>query len=230
MRFKNSQIFWAPALLVYCVFITFYLGNAYVGGDKGNYDAYYLNLSQTWSLSEVVFLTFAELGAAEPIFILVYFISSKLIPKEVFDLTSNLILLVLIFHFNAKYSRYKNLSLIYILINFYTFVVFLPAEKLKLSLIFLMSLSFIFSKHIAAVSLVASIVHFQFILKFLIDFISSIKLKLSIPVNLRSILLAVISLVLLSFLYERIINKFLFYLLANDKILIDIAKVGFWGF
>jgi len=222
---SKSKFYWYPIILIYCCIVTLYLGTAYSGGDKLVYNYLYEHLSDISSLPIGYLKTFQAAGASEPLFFLLYFISSKFIPKIIFDFILNLALIFVLFELNNQYSRYKNISMIALLTNFYTFVLLLPGEKLKIAFLTFLLLIVLGRHKIFTSLVVSSFFHFQFF----INALFSIKKDL-FKLNFISVLLFSIVLIGLLLLGTKILDKILFYMFRNDNIIIDILKIGFWGF
>lgn len=145
------------AIIVYV--ISYSLLTAYVGGDQAYYTLMY-DLSRHSPLDTMSEIQRETTGSSEPLFGLIIWCLSRLGDKVVIISLCNVILVYQIFSF---YQLHKVPPIVYILTvtNFYIFVLFTSAERLKFAMILIMLFSAMRSRarYIALAS--AIFVHFQ---------------------------------------------------------------------
>jgi hypothetical protein len=157
-----------PFIFLYVFFITIYLEELFINGDQLHYRFFYEGIANLDFL-EAYFFQIATLGTYEPGYFVVTYIFSNLLnlEKSIFVLTINLYLTYTILNWLEKYK--VSIIVIFLLfVNFYLFVLFFSAERLKLALTFFL-LSFTYYNHFIRNSfqLLYLFTHVQLILLFI---------------------------------------------------------------
>lgn len=226
---RNDEIFEVFSvfiLILFGVFFTYIMLDHYVDGDQVHYLYVYENL---WKLN---FLDAYEeyirsLSSLElPYFLLIYLLGGY-IDREIYLAASNVILIILAFKLLKKLGSYNTVAIFFLLTNFYFFVLYIPAERLKFAFIFLFLGLILFynGKKKLSISflIISSLTHVSLIILF-VPFI----LKESWPVIKKRPIIAfvfiIILLIFLIFLSQHLISKFMSYSALGGN-LSDVLKV-----
>lgn len=122
------------ALLI--VFVTYVLRIYYTEADAKVYNDFYESVREFDFVSGYEFYR-NSIGSIEPMYYVLVFFSTNYIDREVFVLFANFVLSY--FYFQAVYSlRLSFASKLLILFNYYFFVLLVPAERLKFSVMWFM--------------------------------------------------------------------------------------------
>jgi len=197
----------------------------YTGGDQILYiKAYeFANDHSTFIHSYLIFKAYT--GGAEPISFLLYYLGSSLtIPKIFFDATLNFFLVFYIVKILNIYNISNFSIIILVLTNFYLMVLYLVAERLKISFLFLSigSYWYLENKRKSVFFYLLSVLsHFQMII--LLTSIYTSNLILSLRKFTQTYKFKFKSLFLFSFI---IFILFILYFMAHDAIL---NKVAFYA-
>lgn len=150
--------------------------------------------------------------------------------KEVFDFLANILFLSLAFRLNQKFSRFPNMSWAALLLNFYFFVLLLPAEKLKFAIILLMALLLLRKKMGVFVLSISTLAHFQILVNLLISVADSTLSRIrTMRFSLKNLPLLMFAVPIGFALSSRLFSKAFFYVANADIDLLDPIKVGIWG-
>lgn len=132
----EKKLFYLSSIIITFA-ITYYVYPLYYAGDLLHYNNYYYSVAQ-YNIKEAFSFYRASLGTQEPVYFLTTYFSSIYINKIYYSIIVNIIIsilairLILIHHIKV--------SKIFFLIAFfscvYTLVLFIPADRLKLSLLF----------------------------------------------------------------------------------------------
>lgn len=200
--FYRFSKFYALLFSFTCFGLSYYYGQFYINGDQGHYIEFYENLSN-FSLVEGYFKYFNALGAREPVYYIIVFFFNSLIPK---------LLLFSIFNFFLSFFIALGLLrlgmhpviLLLLIPNFYLHVLFLAAERLKVSMTFLaVGLTFNVYKNQLVFIFLSILSHFQAILFFTSVFAKKIS-NIITPIfktsriNTKSFLTILFTIILLS--------------------------------
>jgi hypothetical protein len=151
---------------------------------------------------------FINTGGAEPISFLFFYTFSKFVSIESFNWFLNTVLLFVTFKFLYN-QRIKVLIFLPLLItNFYILLLEYGVLRLKIALIFwILSLNTLNKKKSNLFYFLSFLSHFQMALILVIKLLVDIVVKRNIKIKFSFIFF----LVILTFLYEKILNKFLLY-------------------
>jgi len=134
---KNFLALLASILVfLYAFFISLYLLSAYVAGDQYHYRIFYEALGNS-EVKDLLTLLRRYLSAGEPMSGLVLWIGANLgINKDIYIALLNSLLFLGMFAFCVK-QRVNAFFFILLSFNFYVFVLFTGAERLKIAFLFL---------------------------------------------------------------------------------------------
>lgn len=216
---KNDLYCKLLALIAFFISIFFY--PYYSSGDQEHYREFYTNVS-TFPIAEAYALYFSSLGSLEPIYFLIVYYCSPFIEKDLIFSILNGLLFYLFSKFLVSFKVNKFVILSFIL-NFYILVLFFAAERLKVAVIvFLFAFMFVNKKRISILML-SVLAHLQMAITFALylakemapDFIRLIKGRLSYKI-IGMFFVVLFLLILISPLYEQLLNKIIFYMGSSD--------------
>lgn len=118
-----------------------YLSPLFVNGDQEFYRYFYNDCFKYEGLDAQYFCYNSSLSTQEPIYFYIAKISQYFFNKDLFVSVANFILVFFLIKIIFKYFKDKktvNIFIVLVLVNYYTFVLFFSAERLKFSLIFIL--------------------------------------------------------------------------------------------
>jgi hypothetical protein len=147
ISFKNSFYIVAVSMTVMIVFLmTLLLSSYYVNGDQFHYRSVYDAVSSL-SFVEGYLHYNVSLSSYEYVHYSLIWVFSRFLEKDVFIALSNSILAYLLLINLAKLRVFYLISVILVLSNFYLFVLYFAAERLKYGMIFFL-LSFYYIERV----------------------------------------------------------------------------------
>ncbi|PVW15743.1 hypothetical protein [Marixanthomonas spongiae] len=215
---NNKKIFvLSLGFSIYCFLISLYLFQLYIGGDQQYYTHFYNGLHRFSLLDGYLFYK-GSLGASEPVYYILIYVFNTLINKNLFFSILNAFFGFIISKRLLKIGMHPVL-LFLISINFYLLVLLIPAERLKVSLLFfLLSFSFKNNKINFALIFLAILAHFQTLILLIHRFCNEIKTQLQNIHTMKVgkvIRFMIIGFLLISipyyFFFETISEKFIIY-------------------
>lgn len=218
-------------------FISLAISPFYTGGDQSSYIAVYNSLNNL-SLSEGYYAYFQGLSSREPVAFFISWASSHFLSKNEFVAIANSLLAFSLMRLFLKWKASITLGALITLSNFYFYVLYFAAERLKFGFIFLaLSLLFVGSKsfiiHVAASVMSHAqlfIVYITILFKQLIsEFFLVIKnnRRPNFPVLLSLLGLAV----MVAIMHEQLWTKFNAYLAHFKGFKVgDVIKLGAFYF
>ena len=219
-------------LLILIFFISIFLGSFYLEGDQSSYIFTYEGLKGKGLVEAYIFYVF-YLSSPELIHFLLSWISSNLGFNKLFIMSlSNVFLSYFIIKLFDRLKVNFIVTSIFLLSNFYLFVLFFAAERLKFGFIFFL-MSIIYSKRfLFFFAFLSTISHlqmilvysgkiFQIILNYLTNFLGTLKVNYKNPLPL---FLLFISLLYLNLFQENILFKFEAY--SDTEAIIDFIRLG----
>lgn len=135
MRLRKLLIL-SSGFSFYCFFISFYLFGLYSKGDSARY-TYFYNSLHDYSFIDGYSFYETSLGASEPIYYVMIFFFNEIVNKTIFFSFLNAFFGFILSKRLLKIGMHPIL-LILIAFNFYFLVLLIPAERLKVSIIFLL--------------------------------------------------------------------------------------------
>ncbi len=221
-RFRVLSTFLILGVCVFC--FSLILSSYYTGGDQSIYNKVYDEIVGL-SFSEAILMYKFNINSEEPIhFLVVWFFSNLGVSKSLLMGLSNCILIFYLIKIFVRLKVNVYIISLVILTNFYLYVLFFAAERLKFGFIFFlifMDLGATYFKRYLYL-IMSFLAHFQMIFFPVIYLFSNIKKYVS---NLKNILLIVllspIGIYFLFFFQEHIVGKYESYsLLANSNTII----------
>ena len=219
-------------LLLLIFFISIFLGSLYLEGDQSSYIFTYEGLRGKGIVEAYIFYVF-YLSSAEFIHFLLSWISSNLGFSKLFIMSlSNVFLSYLIIKLFDRLKVNFALTSIFLLSNFYLFVLFFAAERLKFGFIFFL-ISILYSKRFFPLFAFLSIIShlqmilvysgriFQIILNYFINFLGTLKIHYKNPLPL---FLAFIFILYFNLFQENILMKFEAY--NSTEAIFDFIRLG----
>ena len=221
-RFRVLLIFTIIGICVFCISLV--LSSYYIGGDQRIYNKVYDEIAGL-SFSEAILMYKFNINSEEPIhFLLVWVFSNLGVSKSILMGLFNCVLVFYLIKIFVRLKVNPYIIGLIILTNFYIYVLFFAAERLKFGFIFFLIFFDLGNSYIKKYSflIVSFLAHFQLIFFPIIYLFANLR-KLSI--NLKKIVLIIfLSPLFFYFLFmfqEHILGKFESYsLMANSKNLI----------
>ena len=226
------NVFIRILLLILIFFISIFLGSLYLEGDQSSYIFTYEGLKNKGLVEAYIFYVF-YLSSAEFIHFLLSWISSNLGFNKLFIMSlSNVFLSYLIIKLFDRLKVNFAITSIFLLSNFYLFVLFFAAERLKFGFIFFL-LSVIYPKRfLLFFSFLSIISHLQMILVYsgkifqimlnnFIKFLGTLKINYKNPLPL---FLVFIFISYLNLLQDNILLKFESY--NSAQVITDFIRLG----
>jgi hypothetical protein len=223
INFIKPRNFWPAEIIGYLIFslvifvLGFWFSSAYQLGDQVLYRDFYSDLDGV-SILEIPALQFSYTGSSEPLYGLISWIGADLLSfnKDIYYSIINTILCVSLLRFLLTNSASK-FYIVLVFFNYYLFFLLAPAERLKLSILFLMLATLARIHLIKYIFLAGAILsHFQILIllmarsaEFIPQWIANYKLKKS---KFRS---AAFMLVVFVILANYFISEFYFALLSK---------------
>jgi len=161
---KNAINYALITVVVFPVTFLFSLhfSNLYVGGDQIFYHRFFDSLYGA-RISDIPYIQFANTGSGEPLYGLLSWIGSKLLPKNEWISIFNALLIIILFLSLEKANVSRILYPLFFS-NYYIFVIMFSAERLKFGILFVL-IAFIASFRWRVVAAGLSVLfHFQTIL------------------------------------------------------------------
>jgi len=215
MLFTKNVLIASTVMLVF--FVTLLVAPYYLNGDQAHYNLVYKELAEL-SLRQGYLFYNVSLSSFEYIHFILSWVASRFIDKDVFIAISNSFLAYSILINFEKKRVFILLSVFIVISNFYIFVLYFAAERLKFAMIFFM-LSFYYierTKLFVCLGFISVNSHAQFFILYASVFAIFLKSKFTrlYETGFLSKYVLYISLFLictLSLLYEQITTKFLAY-------------------
>lgn len=129
-NFSATDLLFSFGVGIIVFFITFFLSDYYLYGDQFYYRNFY-SLAENLDFSEVVILANSKLGSVEPFYPFLVWVFSGLVPKIIFVSFSNAILAVFTLRLGKLVGGSPIVVSLVLLSNFYFYVLFFSAERLK---------------------------------------------------------------------------------------------------
>ena len=225
MKYLKTFIYILIILVYY--FFSISLLKFYTSGDQYYYHDFYESLVGV-SVSEIPILMISKLSSAEPLTGFIFWIGANLnFSKDVFVSILNACLLIGIIKILTKYNAPISIRLL-ILTNFYLFVLFTSAERLKIAYIFLIWADLFNGKKILLLIIFAILSHFQSII-LIVSFLSgnaesSIRKFIKRPVFMKKKSKAffysfILMIFITSFVYKPVLIKAQIYLERESNII-----------
>ena len=234
-RNLNTPVF-ISLFVGFCTFIFSYTFMPFaIEGDQVHYRAFYSEVSGL-GFFDAYTLFSTSLGSQEPGYFLLVYIFSGLLDKDLLMSFLNSALSVLLVYWLRK----QNVSLLLILLlslNFYLMVVFFSADRLKLALLLFMVAANCSGLCRNAALLASISSHVQLLLLYISILMKGayrhfgrlvLKGKFIKP-SLHIILIGFLCVIIVLFIQEHIIHKFIHYMEAN-KLTVQIWKPIFLAF
>lgn len=226
------NVFIRILLLILIFFISIFLGSLYLEGDQSSYIFTYEGLKNKGIVEAYIFYVF-YLSSPEFIHFLLSWISSNLGFNKLFIMSlSNVFLSYLIIKLFDRLKVNFAITSIFLLSNFYLFVLFFAAERLKFGFIFFL-LSVIYPKRfLLFFSFLSIISHLQMILVYsgkifqimlnnFIKFLGTLKINYKNPLPF---FLVFIFISYLNLLQDNILLKFEAY--NSAQVITDFIRLG----
>ncbi len=210
--------------------ISLFIGSYYIDGDQKSYRRVYAELP-TLDVGEGYLFFAQNLSSTEPGYYIIAWIFSRILEKDIFIAFSNAILAFLCMKLFLKWRSSVYIASLIILTNFYFYVLYFAAERLKFSFIFLV-LAFIYinRKQFYLFSAFALITHVQTFIMYMFLLFNSFVVEMIRVLNsgrIKKIFALCISGLVLSlfFMFNQIETKFYSY--ANESIeLMDALRLS----
>jgi hypothetical protein len=156
-------VFAAFVLFPASYYFSYVYGALYTGGDQLAYNDLYDALKLA-DLTSIPFLQYAYTNSSEPLYGLLAWVGSRLMPKNEWFSIFNALLILLLFAFLER-RRVSRILYPLIATNFYLYVVMFSAERLKLAILMILFFSLVSRPRWKIVAGVFSVVfHFQSVL------------------------------------------------------------------
>ena len=151
----------------------------------------------------------AYTGGAEPLSFLIFYLFSKFTSIEVFNGILNTVLLFVIFKFLYNQRIKLFIFIPFVITNYYFLILEFTTLRLKIAIIFwILSLLVKTKGKSNLYYLFAFLSHFQLALIFFIRLLVEMLIKKNFKINLNYV---IFFLIILTFLFEKILGKFLWY-------------------
>ena len=218
------------SVLLITFLLSVFLGNLYIAGDQTVYIRTYLGMSDYSIFDAYLFYTF-NISSVEIIhFVIVWLASNFGIDKVIFMSLCNTLIAGLIIKIFDKLNVSFAITALFILTNFYLYVIFFAAERLKFGILFfLLCIIYRKKRYLYPLLLITSALsHLQMLILFsskafelfineIRNIISSLKLRWSLLLPLPIILIGFI------FLQNPIFEKILAY--SSPKSIFDFLRI-----
>lgn len=129
-NFSVTDLVFSVWVGIIVFFLTFFFSDYYLYGDQFYYRDFY-SLAGNLDFSEVVILAYSKLGSIEPVYPFLVWVFSGLVSKAVFVSFSNAILAVFALRLGKLVGGSPVVVSLVLLSNFYFYVLFFSAERLK---------------------------------------------------------------------------------------------------
>lgn len=205
-------------------FISLYIGSQYTGGDQEFYRKVYAVLPTLGVVEGYQFFK-VNLTSAEPGYYIIAWLFSRVLEKDIFVAIANTILAFVCMKIFLKWKASVYIASLIVLTNFYLYVLFFAAERLKFSFIFL-AIAIIYVNHkrfylFSALSLTAHAQTFILYMALLFDyFVVELKRVFALGRIKKPFLISCIGVfILLGFMYNQLETKFYSHVNENFDIM-----------
>ena len=200
--------------LLYAVFVavfSYFMYAVYIGQDLKLYAYYYNNLPNK-TLSEAFLFYRNTLGSKEPVYFIITFLAHDLVSKEVLMSLSNSFLA----YFISRLILNANINILVwfmVVTNYYLWVLYLPAERLKFGLMFILA-AILYSRRryffylLSVMSHIQSFISIYILLSFKVKYYISHFLRKPVHSTLSFLLMLTFIFSLLYIMKDQLVMKF----------------------
>ena len=207
-------------------FITYHIIKFNVSGDQAHYREFY-QFSKNSEFFENLLSSNSFIGSLEPIYPALIWMASSLLSKDIFSASLNFLFCSLVFNIARSLKLSLLMVFLFLTTNFYAYVLYTSAERLKIALIFTM-IAFLFKIKnqglvgVIVFGIISILTHIQTAFIFMVLSIDLLTRKSNEKIKIRKIPIFIgmilISVGIILLLKEHIIIKFDAYVGAERDI------------